>query len=90
MSPQSPPRSARLAGLRQLLDYLDANIPLPVPTSITIDVHAQSDLDGFEQVAHAAARLDATVATTPNGTRRAARQFGPVTYAVMYHPAVTR
>ena len=86
MSPLPPTRAAKLAGLRQLLDHLDANVPLPIPTTITIDVHAQNDLDGFEQVARAAARLGVTVASTPNGTQRAAKRFGPVEYAVMYHP----
>lgn len=75
-----------LSGLRQLCDALAMHMALPIPKTITVDVHAENDLDGFEAVARAAYFLDATVLTAPNGTQRAARDFGSVTYAVVYVP----
>lgn len=79
-------RHGALSGLRQLLDHLDAHPSLPVPTTVTVDVHAENDLAGFEAVARAAHQLCVTPVSTPNGTQRAAKKFGPVTYAVVYHP----
>lgn len=79
-------RFDELHGLRHLQAYLEAHPRLPVPTTITIDVHARTDADGFEAVARAAYHLGVNPVSTPNGTQRAARKFGPVTYAVVYHP----
>lgn len=75
-----------LAGLQELLIELAAHTNLPVPKVITVDVHAENDLIGFEVVGRASAHLGVTVHTAPNGTQRAVRQFGPVTYAVVYTP----
>lgn len=79
-------RHDTLAGLRELLDMLAGHMGLPVPTTITVDVHADNDLDGFELVARAAHHLDVAVLSSPSGVQRAARDFGPVTYAVVYIP----
>jgi hypothetical protein len=81
-------RAAKLAGLRRMLDELDANPLLPVPTAVTYDVAAESDLDGFEAVSRIAHRLDVPLASSLMGTQRAAKQFGPVTLAYVYHPAL--
>ncbi|HEV2342997.1 MAG TPA: hypothetical protein VGS97_02785 [Actinocrinis sp.] len=81
-----PTRAARLAGLRQLLGHLDAHPALPLPAVVTVEVHAATDLDGFEQVARAAHQLGVSVTTALNGTQRAAKRFGPATFAVVYHP----
>ncbi len=79
-------RVGRLAGLRRLLDELDAHPTLPVPSTVTVEVRAGNDLDGFEAVARAAHLLGVTALSSPNGTYRASRDFGRVTYAVVYHP----
>lgn len=42
-----------LAGLQELLIELAAHTNLPVPKVITVDVHAENDLDGFEIVGRA-------------------------------------
>ena len=84
----APTRARHLGGLRQLLEHLDAHPQLPIPTTITVEVHTSNDLDGFEEVARAAHRLGVRVQSAPNGTQRASRDFGPVTYAVVYHPTL--
>lgn len=88
MTATPPTRPAKLAGLRQLLDHLDAHPLLPVPTTVTIDVHVERDADGFEEIARIAARLGVAPVSTPFGTARAACKFGPVTLAYVYHPAL--
>jgi flagellar motor component MotA len=86
-------RPGRLRGLRQLLDFLDAHPRLPVPAAVTGTVHADNDLDGFELVARAAHVMGVAPITTVLGVQRAEQKFGPITYAIEYHPqraAVTR
>lgn len=81
-------RAAKLAGLRRMLDELDAHPMLPVPTAVTYDVVAENDLAGFEAVSRIAHRLDVPLASALNGTQRATRQFGPVRLTYVYHPAL--
>lgn len=85
-----PSRTAALNGLRDLVAFLDAHPHVPVPTQITVEPHAARDADGFEQIARIARHLRVAAVAAPNGTRRAARTFGPVTFAALYHPAVPR
>jgi len=94
MSPASA-RARQLRGWLDLVNFMATHEQqVPIPTTITYDVRAETDMDGFEQVARIAHRMGVTPVTTPNGTHRAEKKFGPVTYAVVYHPmhatAVTR
>lgn len=82
-------RVQALNGLRDLVAFLDAHPAIPVPTQITVEPHAATDLDGFEQLARIAHHMLARTVTTPNGTQRVSRRFGPVTLAAVYYPAVT-
>jgi len=79
-------QARQLRGLLDMVNFLATHHAVPIPTTITVEVHAPSDLDGFEKVARAAHHLGVTALSTPNGTQRASRKFGPVTYAVVYHP----
>jgi hypothetical protein len=86
-------RVGALAGLRKMLDELDAHPTLPVPSTVTVNVHADNDLDGFERVTRAAHVMGVPAVTTAKGTQRAEKKFGTVTYAVEYYPvnaAVTK
>lgn len=80
-------RAAKLTGLRQLVGQLGVDCALPVPTTVTVEVLAQNDLEGFEAVSRAAHHLGVTATTAANGTQRAAKRFdGGVTLAYVYHP----
>jgi hypothetical protein len=86
-------RVGLLSGLRKLLDFLDAHPTLPVFSTVTVTIGADDDLDGFEKVTRAAHVMGVTAVTTAQGTHRAVKQFGSLSYVVEYHPehtAVTR
>jgi hypothetical protein len=82
------PRTKALNGLRDLVAFLDAHPHIPVPTAITIEPRAAHDTDGFEQLARIAHHMGARPISTPNGTQRVSRAFGPVTFSAVYHPVV--
>ena len=73
--------------LRDLADYLDQNLAIPVPkTGETITVHASSaDYGGRAQVDHIAGLLGAGIRdeTAHGGHYWAVRQFGPIGYEIV-------
>jgi hypothetical protein len=92
MSPTPAVRDTRaeaLQGWREVIAYLEAHPELPVPRQITYALHSPSDLDGFERLAQIAHHLGAKASAAPNGTQRAAKAFGPATFAVVYVPLTT-
>src|SRR5579875_3486959 len=88
---QPADRTAFIAGLRELADYLDRHPAVPVPTCGTdISLHTAATEDGGRgQVAHIAAQLGVTVTddTRNGGHLTATRLFGPIGYTVISIPA---
>jgi hypothetical protein len=80
-------RGRFIRALRDLADYLDRNLAIPVPkTGETITVHASpTGSGGRAQVDHIAGLLHAEVRdeTAHGGHYWAVRQFGPIGYEIV-------
>ena len=86
----SAERAAFLAGLRNLIDYLESNPDVPVTGYATVYAFpADDEWDGKRaEVARIAALIGAPAVDTTGGHYVALRTFGPVEYrAVAIPPA---
>ncbi|MGH3245349.1 MAG: hypothetical protein ACRDOI_03935 [Trebonia sp.] len=86
-------RGRLIAGLRDLVDFLDGNPQVPVPrrTDMLVFPPAGSDAEMFAEIDVIARRIGitATDADSPSGHYSAVIDFGPVQYRAVAipHPA---
>jgi hypothetical protein len=86
----SEERTALIAGLRNLAEFLDQNprIPAPRRTDLLVFPPFGSDAEMFAEIDVIAQQMSATASDTdsPAGHYSAARDFGPVRYRAVAIP----
>jgi hypothetical protein len=90
----SEQRAALIAGLRDLVDFLDQNPQAPAPRWVGVLVFPPdaSDAEMFAEIDLIAEQIGTTASNddSPAGHYSAAREFGPVQYRAVEIPHAAR